>query len=82
MISDQLSYWSDNILTFFVVNIFLMLGLVDQLGQSQETPAIKDGELPVEQVSGARVSLVCPFFGNGESASGCTLQDQGFHTGD
>jgi len=59
-----------------------MLGLVDQLGQSEETLAIKDGELPVEKVSGARISLVCPFFGNSESASGCTLQYQGFYTGD
>lgn len=67
--SDQLSYWSDNILLFFVVNIFLLLGLPDQLRQCQEAPGIKYGKLVVGRMSGARVSPVGPFPGHGESSS-------------
>jgi hypothetical protein len=68
-ISDQWSYWSDNILLFFVVNIYFMPGLLDQLGQRQETPGIKDRKLAFDEVGGARVGLVCPIFWYGESAS-------------
>ena len=35
MMSDQLSYWSDDRLLFLVVNIFLVLEVSDQLGQCQ-----------------------------------------------
>ena len=68
-ISDQYSYWSDCSLLFFVVNIFFMLGLPDQLRQSQEVSGIKYGELPTGRIIDAKVSLVGPFLGHGESSS-------------
>jgi hypothetical protein len=46
-----------------------MLGLSDQIRQRQEASGIKYGKRVVERICGARVSLVCPFPGHGESSS-------------
>jgi hypothetical protein len=59
-----------------------MSQLPDQLSQRQQALGIKNGELAVEEVSDARVGLVGPLFGYGESASCGTLQGQCFYTGD